>query len=247
MIETNGQKQRPSSESIPGFFAQGVSYYKLFWIFFLASFLGAVVEILFMLVSRGELQSRSGVIYGQFSLVWGVGGVLFTLCFHRLSDRRDLWIFLAGTVLGGAYEYACSWLQEVLFGACFWDYSHIPLNINGRVSLLYSMFWGVAAILWVKDLYPRLCRLIGHIPNAIGKPLTWGLTAFMAANILVSAAALERWNQRQFQVPARNGVEAFLDRHYPDQRMYDNYSTLTFVGTEEAKIAAGVGTAPDRP
>ncbi|MFQ8758821.1 MAG: putative ABC transporter permease [Intestinimonas sp.] len=68
---------------------------------FIASFLGAITETLFMLLTRGELQNRSGLIYGQFSLVWGLGAVLFTVCFHRLTGRRDLVIFLAGTVLGG--------------------------------------------------------------------------------------------------------------------------------------------------
>ena len=237
-----GQVPKPSSETIPGFFARGVSYYKLFWVFFIASFLGAITETLFMLLTRGELQNRSGLIYGQFSLVWGLGAVLFTVCFHRLTGRRDLVIFLAGTVLGGAYEYLCSWVQEVLFGACFWDYSHIPLNINGRVSLLYSMFWGVAAVLWVKDLYPRMCRWIGRIPGPIGKHLTWALTGFMAVNILLSAAALARWDARQMGRPPQNPVDVFLDVHFPDRRMYQNYSTLTFVGTEEAKEAAGVGT-----
>lgn len=233
----------PSSETIPGFFARGISYYKLFWVFFFASFLGAVTETLFMFLTRGQLQNRSGVIFGQFSLVWGMGAVLFTVCFHRLSGKRDLYTFVAGTVLGGAYEYLCSWLQELLFGACFWDYSHIPLNIHGRVSLLYSMFWGVAAVLWVKDIYPRMCRLIGHIPNRVGKPLTWAVSLFMAFNILLSAAALARWDQRQLGTPPQNSVDVFLDRHFPDRRMYQNYSTLTFVGTEEAKLAAGVGTA----
>ena len=232
------RRSQTASETIPGFFARGVSYYKLFWVFFIASFLGAITETLFMLLTRGELQNRSGLIYGQFSLVWGLGAVLFTVCFHRLTGRRDLVIFLAGTVLGGAYEYLCSWVQEVLFGACFWDYSHIPLNINGRVSLLYSMFWGVAAVLWVKDLYPRMCRWIGRIPGPIGKPLTWALTGFMAVNILLSAAALARWDARQMGRPPQNPVDVFLDVHFPDRRMYQNYSTLTFVGTEEAKEAA---------
>lgn len=71
-------------------FCRGVSYYKLFWVFFIASFLGAITETLFMLLTRGELQNRSGLIYGQFSLVWGLGAVLFTVCFHRLTGRRDL-------------------------------------------------------------------------------------------------------------------------------------------------------------
>lgn len=228
---------RPSSENIPGFFAKGISYYKLFWVFFIASFIGAVVEAAFMLVTRGQIQNRSGVLYGYFSLVWGMGGVLFTICFHRLEKKRDLWIFLAGTVLGGGYEYICSWLQEVLFGAMFWDYSHIPFNINGRVNLLYSMFWGVAAVLWVNDIYPRMCRWIGKIPNRVGKPLTWAVTAFMVFNILISAMALGRWDQRQMGTPPQNAVEVFLDQHFPDERMYKNYTTLKFVGTEEARDA----------
>ena len=46
-----GQVPKPSSETIPGFFARGVSYYKLFWVFFIASFLGAITETLFMLLT----------------------------------------------------------------------------------------------------------------------------------------------------------------------------------------------------
>ena len=68
----------------------------------------------------------------------------------------------------------------------------------------------------------------------------------MIFNILISAAALSRWNQRQLGLPAESMVERFLDRHYPDERMYKTYSTLTFIGTDEAKREAGVGTADVR-
>ena len=44
------------------------------------SFLLASPSALFMLLTRGELQNRSGLIYGQFSLVWGLGAVLLTGC-----------------------------------------------------------------------------------------------------------------------------------------------------------------------
>lgn len=253
VISTNARKarrqaraaiiaSRPNTETIPGFFARGVSFYKLFWVFFIASFLGAVIETAFMLVTWGELQNRSGVLYGAFSLVWGFGGVLFTVCFHKLREKRDLWIFVGGTLVGGAYEYLCSWLQEILFGACFWDYSHIPLNINGRVTLLFAMFWGLAAMVWVKDIYPRICRLIARIPNQVGKQITWALALFMLFNVTISAAALARMDTRQLGLPPANAVEVFLDRRFPDERLYQNYSNLVYIGTPEAKQAAGVGT-----
>ena len=46
---------------------------KLFWIFLLASLIGAVVEIVFVGLSAGEWMSRSSLLYGQFSVVWGLG------------------------------------------------------------------------------------------------------------------------------------------------------------------------------
>ena len=236
-----------SSENIPGFFARGVNFYKLFWVFIIVSFLGCLVETVFMLLTRGELQNRSGVIYGSFSLVWGLGAVLFTLCFHRLARYSSFLILLVGTVLGAVYEYACSWLQEVLFGACFWDYSHLPFNINGRVNLMFSLFWGVAAVMWVKLAYPALCRWIGKIPNGAGRPLTVCLAVLMAFNVALTAAALGRMNQRQQGAEAGNAVEAFLDRQYPDQKLHRIFTNLTYIGTDEARAAAGVPRPNDIP
>ena len=236
-----------SSETIPGFFARGVNFYKLFWIFLIAAFLGCVIEMLFMFLTRGELQNRSGVIYGPFSLVWGLGAALFTVLFQRLSQARGIWIFLGGTLTGAVYEYACSWLQEMLFGACFWDYSHLPLNINGRVNLVFSMFWGVAALVWVKDLYPMLCRWIGRIPNTMGRPLTLVLTVLMVLNVALSAAALSRMNERQLGVPAQGMVSRYLDWRYPDEVLKRIFTNLTYIGTDEARKAAGVPRPNDIP
>ena len=97
--------------------AEGLSVYRVFWLFLMASFLGDLIEVVFWLVTRGELISRSSLVYGPFSLVWGFGAVLLTLVFHKLQDQGNIQIFLLGTALGGVYEYICSWFQEWAFGA----------------------------------------------------------------------------------------------------------------------------------
>ena len=79
---------------------QRVSLRRLFWIFFIASFLGANIETAFMLLTRGELQNRSGVLFGTFSLVWGFGAVLFTLCFRRFQGRGGVRVLLGGALVG---------------------------------------------------------------------------------------------------------------------------------------------------
>ena len=133
-----------------------------------------------------------------------------------------------GALLGSVVEYICSWVQEVLFGSTSWDYSAMPFNLNGRINLLYSLFWGILAIAWVKDVYPRLAGLILKIPNKIGKPLTWLLTVFMIFNAVMSAVAVERWVDRTRGAEPATALGAYMDRHYPDERMQRIYANMEF-------------------
>ena len=204
-------------------FAQGCGFYKLTWIFVIAALLGDLFETVFCRFSMGEWQSRSSLLYGPFSIVWGFGAVLLTVLLYRYRDRRDGFLFLFGTVLGGAYEYGCSVLSELMFGTVFWDYSHIPFNLGGRINLLYCFFWGFAAVAWFKGLYPVLARWIAKIPARPGKIFVWALTVFMAVNMAFSAAALTRYSQRAAGEPADQPWQVWMDEHYNDDVMYRIY------------------------
>ena len=210
-------------------FAQGCGFYKLTWIFVIAALLGDLFETVFCRFSMGEWQSRSSLLYGPFSIVWGFGAVLLTVLLYRYRDRRDGFLFLFGTVLGGAYEYGCSVLSELMFGTVCWDYSHIPFNLGGRINLLYCFFWGIATVVWIKVLYPRLSNLIERLPMKPGKILTWLLVVLMVLNMAVSALAFGRYVERSMDVPAQNSVARFLDGHYPDERIERVYPSAKFV------------------
>ena len=79
-------------------FAQGCGFYKLTWIFVIAALLGDLFETVFCRFSMGEWQSRSSLLYGPFSIVWGFGAVILTVLLYRYRDRRDGFLFLFGTV-----------------------------------------------------------------------------------------------------------------------------------------------------
>ena len=211
-------------------FAQGCGFYKLACLFFIGALGGDMIETIFCRLTAGVWMSRSSVLYGPFSIVWGFGAVLLTLLLYRYRDRSDSFIFVFGTVLGGAYEYGCSVVSELLFGTVFWDYSHIPFNLGGRINLLYCFFWGIAAVVWLKFCYPRLSGLIERIPMGAGKILTWALVVFMALNMLVSALAFVRYAERALlHLPPQNALEQFLDDRYPDQRIQQVYPSAIFV------------------
>ena len=167
--------------------------------------------------------SRSSVVWGPFSIVWGLAIALATAMLYKYKDRSDSFLFIVGTLLGGGYEYLCSVFTEIVFGKVFWDYSKIPFNLGGRINLLYCFFWGIAAVVWFKKLYPLLSGLIEKIPMLPGKILTYALILFMCCNIAVSCLALVRYDQREQGIPAGNALEQWADEHYDDARMEKIY------------------------
>ena len=200
-------------------FAKGCGFYKLVWLFFIGGFLGDLVEMVFCRYTMGWWMSRSSVVYGAFSVVWGLACAMLTAFLYRYRDKSDGYIFLYGTIVGGAYEYACSVFSEVVFGTIFWDYSKIPFNLGGRINLLYCFFWGIIAVLWVKWVYPFLSAVIERIPKRVGPILSWILIAAMSVNLVISAAALERYSARQKGEEPSTQIGVLLDDYFPDERM----------------------------
>lgn len=209
-------------------FAKGMGIYKLLLVCFIGSFAGVVVELLWCLIRHGYLESRSGLVYGPFNLLYGAGAVVLTVCLYRFRNHSGWISFLGGMIVGTVVEYVCSWGQEMIFGSRSWDYSAMPFNINGRVCLLYSVFWGFLGLFWIKNLYPRMAKWILKIPNKPGKIITVVLTAFLAWNSVVSLAAVHRWTERLQNQPASNAVEQLLDERFPNERLERIYANMEF-------------------
>lgn len=197
-------------------FAKGVCLDKVAWIFFICALCGDLIETVYCRYTAGIWMSRSSVVYGPFSIVWGIGAVILTVILQKLKTKEDRYIFTAGFFLGGVYEYLCSVFTEVFFGTVFWDYSKLPFNIGGRTNLLFCVFWGVLSVVWVKVCYPRLSRLIEKIPALAGKILTWGMLLFLFCDILLSVMVLNRYMERREGREKGTIIEAFIDNQYPD-------------------------------
>ena len=191
----------------------------LLWLFVIGAFLGDIVETLFCRVTAGVWMSRSSLVWGPFSVVWGLALVLSTVLLRNSADKSDSAIFAFGVFMGGAYEYVCSAVGELLFGVIFWDYSGFKFNIAGRVNLLYCFFWGIAAVVWLRLGYPLVAKGMDKLRRHIKPWMTVLLAVFMAVNMTLSGLALARYDSRTSGIPAQNSVEAFLDAHFDNARM----------------------------
>ncbi len=209
-------------------FAKGESPYKLVWIFLIGSFIGVVFEVIFVWATSGVLMRRSGMLYGPFNQVYGFGALMFTIFLYRFRKYNAFIIFLVSMILGLAFEYGCSWVQEVVFHSTSWDYSNMPLNIGGRTNLLYGVGWGLMGMIFINHTWPFLSEMVERIPNRIGKPLTIIVAVLLVLDMGISGLAVWRAGERNNGVPATNFMEQWMDKTYPNAVLEEKYPSMNF-------------------
>ena len=198
---------------------KAMSFSDLVWLFVVGAFLGDVVETIFCRVTAGVWMSRSSLVWGPFSVVWGLALVLAAVLLRGSERKSESRIFWFGVILGGAYEYVCSAVTELLFGTVFWDYSGFKFNLGGRINLLYCFFWGIAAVAWIRYGYPLVAKGMNKLKTHIRPWMTAALAVFMAVNMGVSALAMARYDARTSGVEAATPLAVFLDAHFDNARM----------------------------
>lgn len=203
-----------------------MSWHQWFFLFLSSAFLGCLFEMGIVWLGTGVLMSRSSLLYGALSIVWGLGAVLMTLVLVPLRRYGKWAVFMSGAILGGGFEYLASLLLELVFHRLFWDYSHLPLNLDGRTNLLYAAFWGLAGTIWVYWLAPYLLRLVEKIPRKSGQAVATGLAVLLAADIALSAAAFWRMEERSQGYMPSNHLESLLDTWYGDLTMQQRYQNM---------------------
>lgn len=140
-------------------------FYQMVMYFTIYSFLGWVVETLFC-----SLQSRKfiwrGFLVGPICPIYGFGSLLVLLLLHPFSENVVL-VYVFGVILMTGLEYFVSFLLEKIFKKSFWDYSNYRYNLNGRVNLIYSLFWGLLCLVLVYLVHPLFQSVVESLSGKI--------------------------------------------------------------------------------
>lgn len=76
-------------------------------------------------------------------------------------------VVLVGGLAGGMLEFAMSLIQQYLLGSRSWNYANEPLNIGGRTTVPFMLFWGLLCYLIVRFILPLVLWLV-HLIDAVG-------------------------------------------------------------------------------
>ena len=142
----------------------GISIWRILAYFIIYSVLGYIIETVYGMITKGVWESRQSFLYGPFCGIYGLGAVVMILCLHKFPRKFNM-LFIGGFVVGSIVEYVVSLVGEMLLGVKWWDYSNMPLNINGIICVYFSVFWGFLGIYLIASLNPKVDKIIDWIKS----------------------------------------------------------------------------------
>lgn len=199
--------------------------------FIIYSFVGFIIETIYGLLTEGVIESRQSMLYGPFCCVYGLGAICL-ICMPKQAKKNNWTLFGAGFIIGSIVEYLISWIGDCIFHVKWWDYTDLAFNINGRVCLIFSIFWGILTVLLNKSINPKVDEMIDKIPVKKINTITMVLIIFMFIDFLISSFALKMFYTRlvynyDLEVQGiEEYYEEYLSMYKENQELRDLVDTL---------------------
>ena len=150
------------------------NFTKLVLLFFLGGLFGGLIEIGYQIVTRGDFV-LGGFLYGPFRPMYGFGFLIMYLIGKKVN-KNPLVVFLVSFITCSIFEYATSYILEVIFNIKWWNYKDFYLNIDGRICFVVSLFWGLLGLLFIKMIFP----LFDKLHDKLNKKVMYGFIISMS-------------------------------------------------------------------
>lgn len=167
--------------------------YEIILCFFIYGFLGWCTEVAFAAGKERRFVNR-GFLNGPICPIYGVGVVAVVVLLEPYENNLFI-LYVASIILVTALEWVTGFILEKLFHSKWWDYSNMPLNLNGYVCLLFSLIWGVACVAIVKWIHPFIFKGVKILPVWFGAILLVLLGIGMLADLYVTVTNILQMNR----------------------------------------------------
>ena len=165
------------------------TFYSLFLVFFIYSFLGYLVESTCVSFNKKKIIVSRGFLIGPYLPIFGFGGLLMTLTLEKYRDDL-LALFIMSMVICLSIEYFSSYILEKLFKLRWWDYSKKHFNLNGRICLDVGLMFGVAGIISIKFINPIIKHFFSITPINTLKILAIIFAIIISIDFIVSTKTI---------------------------------------------------------
>lgn len=161
--------------------------------FFIYGFLGWCTEVAFAAAKEKRFVNR-GFLNGPICPIYGIGVVAVVLLLMPYKNQLFI-LYVMSIIVVTALEWVTGFILEKLFHSKWWDYSNMPLNLNGYVCLLFSLIWGVACVVIVKWIHPLIYKGVKILPDWLGTVLLVVLGIGILADLYVTVTNILKMNR----------------------------------------------------
>jgi len=133
--------------------------------FIIYSFIGYICEVFYCSFLQKKVVNR-GFLFGPLCPIYGFGAILTIYSLRNLMENPVV-IFILGMLITSTLEYYTSYIFEKIFNNKWWDYSYRSDNINGRICLHNSIYFGLGIVIILYVVNPYLESLINLISRNI--------------------------------------------------------------------------------
>ena len=129
-----------------------------FYIFFIYSIIGWIVESTYVSIKEKKFVDR-GFLIGPYCPIYGFGALGMILYLEQYKNNIVTVFFLA-VIICSILEYLTSYLMEKIFKARWWDYSNKKFNLNGRICGQNALLFGLGGVIIIYIFHPILNNIL---------------------------------------------------------------------------------------
>lgn len=192
---------------------QGFTITTLLAYFIIYSIIGFIIETIFGILTKGVLESRKSFIIGPFCSIYGLGAVIMILALQKFK-KNNYTLFFGGFLVGSIIEYVVSLIGEAIFHVAWWDYSDMAFNINGRICVAFSMFWGILAIYLITHFNPKVDKFLEKFSYKQLKKAVIIIMIFLMIDMVITGIGLKVFFVR---LVSENKVQLNIEEKYIDK------------------------------
>lgn len=162
--------------------------YEMLWYFIIYSCLGWIMEMIVVGIELGRITNR-GVLNIPICPIYGFG-ILLILLILGPFNKNIVRLFIVCVVITTVVEYITGVALQSLFHRRWWNYSGHPYNLDGHVSLLISLAWGIVCVFILKVIHPKIRNIVCRINPEKGRKILAVLYFTVVADVIITFSIL---------------------------------------------------------
>lgn len=157
------------------------------YIFTICSFLGWLVELVYVYIAVGKVVNR-GVLFAPMCCIYGFGALILYMLFYNIKPTKSNipYIFLTASIILGAFELLTGLGFKYILGIEMWNYDGYFLEILNYTTVPIMLGWGILGTLYVFFIQPFLAKIISLIPEKIKKKLAIAIVCYLLIDFAIS-------------------------------------------------------------